>query len=167
MANYSPYECDATTGAGSYYDFKGFPSPSPIPSPRGPGYYFDSSTPVRPAARAHFRGQSTSGFQNNYPSPRGPMFSPRYTISGEYATANVSLPQERACQHRILLIWTGRTLVRQRSRLRGSALRLRAQARLAHSPQLDVGAATTPNCPPLKFAQEAREGRDQPRRCRA
>jgi hypothetical protein len=88
MANYSPY--DATPGADEYFAKK-FPSPSPTPSPRGPGYFFNNtSTPARPATRAHFRGQSTSGFQNNYPSPRGPSFSPRYTSDGQYATANVS-----------------------------------------------------------------------------
>lgn len=89
MAGYSPYE--ATPGADDfYYADKKFPSPSPTPSPRGPGYnhYFNASTPVRPATRAHFRGQSTSGFQGNYPSPRGPSFSPRYTSDGQYATAN-------------------------------------------------------------------------------
>lgn len=93
MANYSPYE--STPGADDYFfDAKKFPSPSPTPSPRGPGYaYFNNTTPARPATRAHFRGQSTSGFQNNYPSPRGPSFSPRYTSDGQYATANVSQPR--------------------------------------------------------------------------
>jgi hypothetical protein len=94
MASYSPY--DATPGVDDYFfvDAKKFPSPSPTPSPRGPGYaYFQGSTPARPATRAHFRGQSTSGFQNNYPSPRGPSFSPRYTSDGQYATANVSQPR--------------------------------------------------------------------------
>jgi len=88
MASYSPY--DATPGApDDFYDARKFPSPSPTPSPRGPGYaYFQAATPARPATRAHFRGQSTSGFQNNYPSPRGPSFSPRYTSDGQYATAN-------------------------------------------------------------------------------
>ncbi|KAK4455398.1 hypothetical protein QBC34DRAFT_67378 [Podospora aff. communis PSN243] len=85
MANSSPY-----SGGDYYYDAKKFPSPSPTPSPRGPGYYYQPP-PVRPATRAHFRGQSTSSFtNNNFPSPRGPSFSPRYTSNGEYATANVS-----------------------------------------------------------------------------
>lgn len=93
MANYSPY--GSTPGAQEYFfEEKKFPSPSPTPSPRGPGYYYNNNaTPVRPATRAHFRGQSTSGFNtsnNNYPSPRGPSFSPRYTSDGQYATANVS-----------------------------------------------------------------------------
>jgi hypothetical protein len=100
MASYSPY--GSTPGAQDYrdyYDEKKFPSPSPTPSPRGTaGYYFNASTPVRPATRAHFRGQSTSGFNssNNYPSPRGPSFSPRYTSDGQYATANVSQSQSRS-----------------------------------------------------------------------
>ncbi|KAK1753992.1 hypothetical protein QBC47DRAFT_302835 [Echria macrotheca] len=93
MASYSPY--GSTPAPQEYfYDDKKFPSPSPTPSPRGPtSYYYPNAThatPARPATRAHFRGQSTSGPGFNYPSPRGPSFSPRYTSDGQYATANVS-----------------------------------------------------------------------------
>ena len=95
MASYSPY--GSTPVGQEYFDERKFPSPSPTPSPRGPVYYYNNtatSTPVRPATRAHFRHQSTTGFNNNsnnasnFPSPRGPSFSPRYTSNGEYATAN-------------------------------------------------------------------------------
>ena len=104
MANYSPYE--ATPSADTYYDFgdRKFPSPSPTPSPRGPSYYFNPVAPARPATRAHFR-QSTDSFQHNYPSPRGPAFSPRYRSDGTYATADVSgssprrRPSERRSSH--------------------------------------------------------------------
>jgi len=81
MANSSPYR------GGDYYDYdaKMFLSPSPALSPRGPSasYFNPGSKPARPATRAHFRGQSTAGFQNNYPtcSPRRPSFSPRYSRS--------------------------------------------------------------------------------------
>ncbi|KAK5654636.1 hypothetical protein OQA88_6957 [Cercophora sp. LCS_1] len=92
MASYSPYGSTPGVHDYIYNDDKKFPSPSPTPSPRGPGYYYQPP-PVRPATRAHFRGQSTSGFTNNFPSPRGPSFSPRYTSNGEYATANVSQPR--------------------------------------------------------------------------
>ena len=100
MASYSPY--GSTPVGQEYFDERKFPSPSPTPSPRGPVYYYNNtatSTPVRPATRAHFRHQSTTGFNNNsnnasnFPSPRGPSFSPRYTSNGEYATANVSQPR--------------------------------------------------------------------------
>jgi hypothetical protein len=89
MANYSPYGSTPGQEYTEYYDNKKFPSPSPTPSPRGPGYYFDAATPMRPATRAHFRNTSTSGMNHsNFPSPRGPSFSPRYTSDGQYATAN-------------------------------------------------------------------------------
>lgn len=94
MAAYSPY--GPTPAQEYYFEEKKFPSPSPTPSPRGPGYqgYFNGTTPQRPATRAHFRNGSTSGINNTtgstYASPRGPSFSPRYTSTGEYATANVS-----------------------------------------------------------------------------
>ncbi|KAK3316479.1 hypothetical protein B0H66DRAFT_296181 [Apodospora peruviana] len=91
MANYSPY---GSTPGQEYRDFYGdekkFPSPSPTPSPRGSGYYFGTTTPQRPATRAHFRNNSTAANGFNYSSPRGPSFSPRYTSDGQYATANVS-----------------------------------------------------------------------------
>lgn len=104
MANYSPYGSTPGAQDREFYDERKFPSPSPTPSPRAPAYYYPNtttaannmSTPVRPATRAHFRHQSSSGFNNNgsnFPSPRGPSFSPRYTSDGQYATANVSQPR--------------------------------------------------------------------------
>lgn len=90
MAEYSSY--GGGVGRDYYYE-KGFPSPSQTPSPRASGTNFASygpaSTPQRPATRAHFRNPSAAAFAG-YSSPRGPSFSPRYTSSGEYATANVS-----------------------------------------------------------------------------
>jgi len=105
-ANYSPYGSTPGDPYEYYYDEKNFPSPSPTPSPRGFSYYFNPSPPVRPATRAHFRGQSTSGFNNPYLSPQGPSFSPRYTSDGQYATANASQSNYDANLRQQLIIIT-------------------------------------------------------------
>jgi hypothetical protein len=76
MPNYSPY---GPAAAGEYYYDKEA-TPSPTPSPRGPRWYPSTPQQARPATRAHFR-QGSTGFDS---------FSPRYTSTGQYATANVS-----------------------------------------------------------------------------
>lgn len=87
MASYSPYN-GSTPGEEYYYSRDRYQSATPTPSPRSRSYYAQgSSTPQRPATRAHFRGASTG--YNDY-SPRPPTASPRYTSDGYYATANVS-----------------------------------------------------------------------------
>lgn len=90
MNGHSPY--GSTPGAEYYYEKDKFASPSPTPSPRGPGAYYYASTPQRPATRSHFRHMSSG--TNDYSSPRPAAFSPRYTSDGLYATnaatANVS-----------------------------------------------------------------------------
>ncbi|KAL2760067.1 hypothetical protein ACRALDRAFT_2094857 [Sodiomyces alcalophilus JCM 7366] len=84
---YSPYT-SSTPGDEYYYGRERFQSATPTPSPRAShAYYAQSSTPQRPATRAHFRNASTG--YNEY-SPRPPTASPRYTSDGYYATANVS-----------------------------------------------------------------------------
>ncbi|EGS19960.1 uncharacterized protein CTHT_0044550 [Thermochaetoides thermophila DSM 1495] len=96
MATYSPYR--STPGGEFFYDDKGFPTPSPTPSPRGPSYYFGTmATPQRPSTRAHFRTGSTTGFPL-YGSPRA-SFSPRYTSDGLYGTVNVSHSHSRTRKH--------------------------------------------------------------------
>ncbi|KAK4462766.1 hypothetical protein QBC42DRAFT_175366 [Cladorrhinum samala] len=98
MATFSsPY---GSTPAQEYFFDDKFPSASTTPSPRGTPAFYYGPTPQRPATRAHFRNSSTTGFNtssrdSNFPSPRGPSFSPRYTSDGTYATANVSSSRSR------------------------------------------------------------------------
>lgn len=89
MADYSSPYTGSTPGDEYYYSRDRFQSATPTPSPRGRSYYAQesSTTPQRPATRAHFRNGS-SGY-NDF-SPRPPTASPRYTSDGYYATANVS-----------------------------------------------------------------------------
>lgn len=88
MNGQSPY--GSTPGVEYFYEKDHFATPTP--SPRGPVYYYASTTPQRPQTRAHFRHVSSSGM-NDYPSPRA-AFSPRYNSEGFYstnaATVNVS-----------------------------------------------------------------------------
>lgn len=88
MNSRSPY--GSTPGAEYYYDNEHLATPTP--SPRGAPVYYYTSTPQRPATRAHFRHVSSG--MNDYASPRPTPFSPRYNSDGHYstnaATANVS-----------------------------------------------------------------------------
>lgn len=73
--NYSPY------GATPDYYHETDHFTTPTPSPRPTGYYYASTTPQRPATRAHFHHAS-----HDYSTSRTAPFSPRYNSDGLYST---------------------------------------------------------------------------------